>query len=124
MKTSKKLKRWAPILKALITLTPSERSHILRNAKPELIAAISECTDNLLRGAVPLSKAQLGKLRKHRKQLHTLASNQIGLGRKKAILSNRQTGGFLPLLLAPLAGVLGSVLGEVVSGAIRRSQET
>lgn len=121
MRTSKNLKRWAPLLQALASLPPSERCHILQSAKPELIAAISECSDNLLRGVVPLSRSQIEKLRKHRSQLHSIANRQTGLGRKRKLLASRQTGGFLPLLLAPLAGILGSVIGDAISGAFHSS---
>lgn len=120
MRTSGKLKRWAPLLNALTKLPPSERSHLLRYAKPELVSAISECADNLLRGAVPLSGSQIGRLKRHRSTLHNLASRQVGLARKRKLLASRQTGGFLPLLLAPLAGILGSVIGDAISSAFHK----
>jgi hypothetical protein len=118
MRTSKKLKKWAPLLQALAKLPPGERCNILKSISPELIATISECTDNLLRGAVPLSHNQLGKLKRHRSQLHLLANQQVGLGKKRKLLCRKQTGGFLSILLAPLAGILGTVVGDLISGAI------
>ena len=92
MKTSKRLKRWAPFLNALTIMKNSDCYDLLKSASPHLIAVLSECSDNLLRGSVPISSVHLKKLKQHRAKLHTLASPQVGLRRTSVGASRRDAG--------------------------------
>ena len=97
-----------------------QRNAIINLLTEEQLNAIAECNHNVIKGTVPLSKAQLTSLKRKRKELldldedHDLAHLQ-GTERRKAKQAKRkailQQGGLLPLLLAP-------VLGAIIKGAI------
>jgi len=54
----------------------------------------------------------LKSLRRHRNKLSDLARLKTPIAKKRKIL---QTGGFLPLLLAPLLGIASSIIGGVAT---------
>ena len=61
---------------------------------------MSECTINLLKGNIPLSKTQYDKFYKCKDAIRTLANRKNSLKAKKEVINQR--GGFLNVLL-PLA---------------------
>ena len=61
---------------------------------------MSECTINLLKGNIPLSKTQYDKFYKCKDVIRTLANRKNSLKAKKEVIIQR--GGFLNVLL-PLA---------------------
>lgn len=87
------------------------RSAILKKGGNELITCLCECGLNIIKGHVPLTKAQFKKLKRLRRPLQQIANKKISLKKKRRVLE--QKGGFfLPSLLAPIIGVLAkSVLG-------------
>ena len=95
-------------MKVLMRKTPSVVHGVVQNASPEVLRTLRECCHNVLKGHVPLSPAQKTRLRKYKKGLRALTRRRISELQQKKIL---QTGGFLPALLRPILGVLGSVLG-------------
>jgi hypothetical protein len=111
---SKRLKKFAPLIKQLHKSTPAKRKKLLREQlnKKEFVHCVCECAKNLLKGKVPLSPSQKRSLRKKRNSLHRLAQRRVSLREKKKII---QKGGFLGALLGPIASVLGGLLGGLNS---------
>ena len=99
--TSSHVKRQAPLLQALVQAHPHICKAILRGADEDLVQCYSECALNMLKGNVPLSGPQKAKLTKYKQKLRKVANKKISLKEKHKIV---QTGGFVPLLLAPLLG--------------------
>jgi len=62
---------------------------------------------NVLKGNVPLTNAQMSKLRPRREDLHALSVKKTSLAKKRKII---QKGGFLSVLLAPALSVLAGLL--------------
>ncbi len=102
-----KVKRQATLLKVLQKATPKLRHQIIQSASPELIKVLCDCSLNILKGNVPLSRVQKKKLHTHRNKLRSLIKKSVPVAKKKKIL---QKGGFLPALLLPIAGALLSSL--------------
>ena len=76
-----------------------------------LIDCLCECSKNILKGNVPLKRAQLEKLRREKHNLRLLALKRTPLRKKKKIL---QKGGFIGLVLGPALAVAGSLLGKLI----------
>lgn len=104
-------KKHIAILHALQYLNKEQRQAILRKADPSIIRCICECALNILCGNVPLKASQRKKLRRHAPVLRRLAAKKGCWTSKKRFVV--QSGGFLPLLLAP---VLGAVLSRLIGG--------
>lgn len=106
-----RLKKHAACLQMLATAKPKMAKAIIENADKALVHCLCECAFNVLKGNVPLTKAQKGKLQRYKQQLRDLVYKKRA--NKKKIL---QRGGFLPALLAPIAAsVIGPVLGSLLS---------
>ena len=103
----KRLRKHAELLKVLASANPKLKKAIVNGADSPLIKTLCDCANNILKGNVSLTKCQKNKLRRHKQSLRILTQRQ-SLARKKKIL---QSGGFLGSLLAPVLGVLGSLLG-------------
>ncbi len=86
------------------------------HADKDLVRCLCECIQNVAVGNVKIGKSRRLKLKKHRATLRSIINRKTPLGRKRKLLS--QTGGFLPLLLAPIIGIAGSLIGDAISGAI------
>ena len=106
---SKRLIKHATVLKLLQKSSPSVVRNIIRKADRKLLNTLCECSLNILKGNIALSKPQLIRLKKYKSALRNLVERKTSLKKKKAIL---QTGGFLSALLTPLLGVLGGLLGK------------
>ena len=82
---------------------------ILKNAPPDLVKALCECSLNVLKGNIKLNKTQKTRLRRYKNILRQLASKKPATKTRKQLL---QKGGFIGALLGPVLGVLGSLLGR------------
>jgi hypothetical protein len=102
------LQHQGEILRLLRKAKPPVVKAVIRTASPKLISALCECCHNVLKGHVPLSRAQKQRLSRYRAGLRTITKNKLSVKKKKQIL---QQGGFLGALLGPIVKVLGSVLG-------------
>ena len=90
---------------------------IIKEADDDLVHCICECTHNILKGNVPLTKAQKTKLRPYKQDMRAVANKTTGQKRKRQIL---QKGGFLPALLAPLlAPIIAPLVSKVIGKIIR-----
>lgn len=119
---SHRLRKHVHILRTLGTAKPAIGKAIVKAADPELVKTLCECSINLLKGRVPLTGAQKGKLRRYKKDLRRLIDPRIKLNGKKRVL---QKGGFIGALLAPilmkvLPAVAGSLLGHVVKKFVKK----
>lgn len=98
---------------ALTKASATIRDSTIAEANKDLILALVECARNVLLGNVHLTTAQLNSLRRHRRAIEDLTNSRTSVRQKKLIL---QRGGFLGLLLKPLASLLGGVLGGLGGG--------
>ena len=106
---SHRLKRYAPVLKRLHKQKEAGRRKWLKqNLDKDFVECICECTQNLLRGNVPLTKQQKAKLGKRKKTLRKLIGKKLSLKKRKQI---NQSGGFLGALIGPIVSVLSGLLG-------------
>ena len=102
----KRLQRHANVLKVLATAKPSLQKAIINAGDKALVDTLCDCARNILNWTVPMTKHQKTRLRRHVHSLRSLTQDQ-SLKSKKRIL---QKGGFLGGLLAPILGILGSIL--------------
>jgi hypothetical protein len=97
-------------LKYLASCQPKVRRSILQNANNNLIHAICECMLNFLRGNISTADDVVKKAKRYKKTLRQLMNKDDTLEHKKEILV--QKGGFLPVILPTILGILSSFLGK------------
>ncbi len=112
---SRLLKAHIKTLQDLKRRSEEERKQFFKSCNRGAIDCCCEIARNILNKNVPLKPRQLKSLRRHAKKLHDLARVKTSLAAKRKIL---QTGGFLPLLLSPLLGLVSNIIGSVASRAI------
>jgi hypothetical protein len=115
---SKRLQKNLELLKILRKAKPSQRKAILESADNGLIYCLCECIVNILHGNVRITANRKRELAKHVKVLREIADRKTKVGRKRNLLI--QKGGFLPALLAPVIGIASSLIGDLVSGLIKK----
>lgn len=100
-----------PLLRQLCRCNQTTAKNILKKNK-DLQLCLRECAVNVLKGNVPLSKHQLKKLKRHKKQLRELSLKKTSQKRRLQI---EQKGGFLASLLFP-------VIGSIIKSAINKKR--
>ncbi len=90
---------------------------IIKHSGKDFIFAISEICDNVIKGNVPLSKYQFSRLKRYYKHLKLIANKKKSIALKKKHI---QVGGFLPALITPLLGFLGSIISNII---IKKKQQ-
>ena len=110
---SARLKRNWNWLKVLRSAKPAQRKSILLAADDDLILAICEIVDNVLRGNVKLTSTQKTKLSKYKKAMRYTAAHKVSKKNKRQVLTT-QRGGFLPLILGPALALVAGLLGEAI----------
>ena len=103
---AKRLKKHIHTLHVLESAKPNLRKTIIQNGDNELIKCLSDCAHNIRKGHIKLTPIQEKCLSRHCRFLDQLTNNKTSLKQKRKVL---QKGGFLPALLAPIIGVLGSI---------------
>ena len=98
-----------PILKTIATVSPKLRRKILENGNLQLIKAIVECIENVLKGNITLEENSFKKLKKHKASLRKVAKAGNKLSQKKKVIIQKG-GAFLPALLLPVISVLAERL--------------
>lgn len=93
------------LLKKLRKCKAHQRGTLIKNGGKPLQLCLRECAVNILKGNLSLTKGQVSKLKKYKKQIRDISKKKTSQKRRLQI---EQKGGFLPALLAP---VLGAVLG-------------
>lgn len=95
--------------KACACKCKSKQLCLLKAGGPGLQRCVREIAVNVLKGRVPLNKAQTRRLKRHREDVRALARKGSSNRQRLRI---EQKGGFLASLIAPLLGGLAStVLG-------------
>src|SRR5215469_910045 len=101
------LKRNAAFLKLLHNGNAKTRKAMLKsNCTDDFIKCISECCINVLKGHVPLTKAQFEPLRRRKQTLRTLSRKKTSRDKERELI---QSSGFLGFLLWPIVSLLGSL---------------
>ena len=96
-------------LKAFHCCSKSEKAHLIKAARPEAVNALCDCIKNILNGTVPIDCKIKTKLSKKKSILRKLSDRKTKTGDRKKLLV-QQGGGFLNSILAPVLGVLDSIL--------------
>ncbi len=102
-----RLNRNKEALLSLQSASSSLRKIMLQNAKRDLVLALVEIAENIIKGNVKLTSVQLNGLKRKKKHVSVLVDPKRTENEKRKAL---QVGGFLPLLIGPIASLLGSVL--------------
>ena len=113
---SSRVKRHVEVLQVLAKAKPATLKAIMNQPDKDLVHCICECTHNILRGNVPLTKAQKIKLMWYKQELRALDKKGTSQKRKQRILQTG--GGLLPALLAPLLTPVIAPLAKKVVGKI------
>lgn len=98
-----------PVLKVLATTSPKLRRKILESGNLQLIKAIVECVENVLKGNITLDEKCFKKLQKHKTTLRKVSNAPNKLSKKKQVIIQKG-GSFLPALLLPVITVLAEKL--------------
>ena len=104
---SERMKRFLPTLRRIHRMGEKAKREYVKRCDRQFIDCVSECAKNVLKGNVPLSNAQMSKLRSRRQDLRALSVKKTSLTKKRKII---QKGGFLSALLAPALSVLAGLL--------------
>lgn len=80
------------------------RRSIINSGSKDLVLALVECAENIVKGRVRLNKRQFNQLKRYTKQLKKFLKKNVSEKTRKGILV--QKGGFLGALLRPILGLL------------------
>ena len=119
----KNVKQHADILCFLARAKPKLAKMIIAEADPSLLNAISQCSLNILKGVIPLTKRQQLKLRRYKEAMRCVScstTTKQNAKRKKALLSR---GGFLSALLSAVVPMLLSSVGGLLFNRKRKSKK-
>ncbi len=109
---SKAVQKHLKTIALLSHCQPCVIKKFIQQADTHLINAICECSKNILRGNIKLSEEEYKRLKRYQSHLRQLSTRKTSLKKKKELI---QKGGFLPALIAPLIGLLGSVISSVIA---------
>ena len=86
-------------LKRIHRCGKSKFCHLIGECDQERINAICECTDNVLRGNVPITTRQKKRIEKHREVLQNIADPSIDWKRKRKFLQTQEGRGIITTTL-------------------------
>ena len=95
---SKRMKKYKNELCFLSTCSKSQRANFIKQAPSDIIRAIGDISNTLLRGNLPLTKVQRQKLKKEIKLLKQLALKKGTLARKRKIIVSQRGGNILGVI--------------------------
>ena len=104
---NERMKRYLPTLRRIHRMGEKVKRDYVEKCDKQFIDCVSECAKNVLKGNVPLTNAQISKLRPRREDLRALSVKKTSLAKKCKII---QKDGFLSALLAPVLSVLAGLL--------------
>ncbi|MCP3681302.1 MAG: hypothetical protein GY861_01305 [bacterium] len=97
------------------TRTAKNRRDLLKIASPEQILTVCECIKNVINKKVPgITEKKKTFIKKHRGTILALVKDRVPTEKRRKIIA--QKGGFLPALLAPVLGIAGSLIGNLING--------
>ena len=105
---SKRVKDNLYYLQVLAKSKPKIRKVIIEHGPGDVLLSICECCYNVLKGTIPLTKAQKQRLVRYKKHLRALANKKVSRVNKKRLLIQRG-GNLLLALLPPVLSVLRSL---------------
>ena len=114
----KKIKKHIDSLRALCHFKPKQIKAVLENSDKELVGCICECMYNVANGSFPVPPRTLTKLKRHKSKIRKAINKSTSFKKRKRILA--QSGGFLPLLLAPIVSLVGGLVGEAIGSAMAK----
>lgn len=88
------------------------RNAVLSVAKRDLVLAIVDCAKLIIKRKVPLTAAQLRKLRAIGNDIKTFVSRNTSHDVRRQTL---QTGGFLGALIGPVLSMLPNIIGSLLT---------
>lgn len=94
---------------------PAHRKALVSIANRGQLRAVCECIENVLAGNIPVSSAQLQKLKRHRNTLRKLADRRLPVHEQKKLLMQRGgilLGPLIPMALSALAPLIGGLFGK------------
>ena len=103
------------VLEYLKQLNKKDQKLFIKGASPELLKTISEICLNLLKGTIKISKEDIDKLRRFKKQILHLSEKRHSVKVRRDMCS--QKGGFLGSLIAV---ALPSIISAIVSATTKR----
>lgn len=109
-----RLKRNIPILNVLSKAPNKQRKAIIDTATSDQIACICDCANNIINNNIPLTSADLQKLRRYKNLIRYLSKNKDQRKNREKKHYLNQSGGFLPALLIPILSAAGSILAEAL----------
>ena len=101
----KNFKKYVHIIRTLLKAKQKEQSNILKAADPELIKLITETVYNILKGNVPMPKAQLQKLHPYKRTLLQIAKRPNDLKFARTTLVKKRGRALLKILLPTLLSI-------------------
>jgi hypothetical protein len=109
----KRITKHHDCLKFLAKTNPKLRRSVVNAADKDLIYCICECIQNVLAANVPVPFNTIKQLKPYKGTMESIVNKRTNIQHKKRLIS--QKGGFLPILLAPLLGVIGSLIGDTLA---------
>ena len=85
-----------------------ERRQLLNKNGGDLVFALCEIIQNVLKGNVKLSPSEIKKLKRYHRAIYDIVEKKTSLKRRKQLLV--QEGGFLMTLLPPAIALLATIL--------------
>lgn len=98
------------LISLLTNLSPKLRSAVIASLKRHEINCISEIFANFLRKRLTDNPKVIGKLKKFKSDIRTVALKKTPLYKKRAILLSKRGGGILAALLPLAASVVTSLI--------------
>jgi len=95
-------------LRKYLYCTHKYRKNILEDASPEQIACLCEATLNVVNKNVPITAAKVRKLKPFKNVIKKISFEKLPIEKKKKILV--QKGGFLPIIVSTVLGLLANQL--------------
>ena len=103
-------------LNSLATGSVAERKKLLAKASNNDLNAISELCLNLIRGNIKIDAKTKVKFKKHQNAIQSLANKRLSYKKKKKIINQRGSAGFL----FPLASIGLPLISNIISSQIKR----
>ena len=107
-----KCRRELYYLQVLAKSKPKIRKVIIKHGPGDVLLSMFECCYNVLKGTIPLTKAQKQTLLRYKKHLRALANKKVSRVNKKRLVTQRG-GNLLSALFPPVLSVLKSLFKNV-----------
>ena len=86
---NEKMRRYASTLLMLQNAKPKVKRMVIQKAGKELMNCLCECGRNILKGTVPISKAQLRDLKRYEKHLRCIDKKSVPIEEEETNITKR-----------------------------------